>query len=142
MFISLQAKFHGTPVTREAFLQWRECFEKELKEAVKQTKVSSSLGSKLTGYLLARWKCYSSYNMFVLLFQAVRCLKKMHLWPSLTQDSSQKVINLLFVQYIPLTPSLIFISIASADEEVEHKDVEVDESLFQDLDDLDIDEQS
>ncbi len=44
-----QAKFHGTPVTKKAFLEWRERFDKEMSEATKQIKVSSSLGSKLTG---------------------------------------------------------------------------------------------
>ncbi len=63
----------------------------------------------------------------------------MPLWPSLTHDSSQKVINCLFVVY----PYIITcISIASAEDDLELKDVEVDESLFQDLDELEIDEQS
>ncbi|XP_064404728.1 RWD domain-containing protein 1-like [Halichondria panicea] len=93
-----EAKFHGTPVTKEAFLEWRERFDQEMRETTKQIKVSSS--SKLTGRLMFE------------------------------QDASLALSDTRFLTE------------ASAVAEMDLKDVEVDESLFQDLEDLDIEEQT
>lgn len=45
----LQAKFHGTTVTREAFLEWRKKFEEEMNEQLGNKDNAVVQSTRLTG---------------------------------------------------------------------------------------------
>ena len=48
-----QAKFHGTVITRENFLEWRKKFEEEMKEKLgNKDSSSASQSARLTGDLI------------------------------------------------------------------------------------------
>ena len=45
----MQAKFHGTIVTKESFLEWRKKFEEEMNLQLESKDNSSSQSMRLTG---------------------------------------------------------------------------------------------